>query len=57
MPLEIKITTDGSPTIYSPELNEHYHSVNGAYTESMHVFINAGLLEKQRSNHFHSMQN
>ncbi len=50
MPLEIKITTDGSPTIYSPELNEHYHSVNGAYTESMHVFINAGLLEKQRSN-------
>jgi len=49
MPLEIKVTADGSPTIYSPELNEHYHSINGAYTESKHVYINAGLLEKQKS--------
>ena len=49
MQLEIKVTADGSPTIYSHELNEHYHSVNGAYTESIHVFINAGLLEKLKS--------
>ncbi len=49
MLLEIKVTADGSPTIYSPTLNEHYHSVNGAYTESMHVFIGAGLLLKQKS--------
>ncbi len=49
MQLEIKVTSDGSPTIYSPELNEHYHSINGAYTESKHVYINAGLLEKQKS--------
>lgn len=44
-PLERKIvaTKDGSQTLYIPELNEHYHSANGAIQESMHVFINAGL--------------
>ncbi|MDR1730064.1 MAG: tRNA (5-methylaminomethyl-2-thiouridine)(34)-methyltransferase MnmD [Prevotellaceae bacterium] len=36
-------TADGSHTFFVPELNEHYHSVNGALTESRHVFINAGL--------------
>lgn len=49
MPLEIKVTADGSPTIYSPDLNEHYHSINGAFTESKHVFIDAGFIEKQKS--------
>jgi len=37
------ITADNSPTLYVPELDEHYHSVNGAIQESMHVFINAGF--------------
>ena len=41
---ELKITGDGSPTIYVPDLNEHYHSIYGAYNESMHVFIQNGLL-------------
>jgi len=36
-------TADGSHTFFVPELNEHYHSTNGALTESKHVFINAGL--------------
>ncbi len=39
----ITITADKSPTLYVPELDEHYHSVNGALQESMHVFINAGF--------------
>ncbi|TCO07235.1 tRNA (5-methylaminomethyl-2-thiouridine)(34)-methyltransferase MnmD [Natronoflexus pectinivorans] len=43
MNIEIKITSDGSSTLYRPDLNEHYHSINGAITESMHVFIGAGL--------------
>jgi tRNA U34 5-methylaminomethyl-2-thiouridine-forming methyltransferase MnmC len=43
MKTEIKITNDGSVTLYVPELNEHYHSVHGAVTESVHVFVNAGL--------------
>jgi len=40
---EIKITGDGSSTLFVPELNEHYHSVNGAVQESEHVFIQTGL--------------
>ncbi len=36
-------TADGSHTFFVPELDEHYHSTNGALTESKHVFINAGL--------------
>ncbi len=40
---EIRETKDGSTTLFVPELNEHYHSVNGALQESQHVFIRAGL--------------
>lgn len=36
-------TEDGSPTLYVPELNEHYHSVHGAIQESQHIFIRAGI--------------
>lgn len=41
----IIITKDNSPTLYVHELNEHYHSTNGALQESLHIFINAGLKE------------
>lgn len=41
--LEIQTTSDGSHTIFIPELNEHYHSVFGAINESRHIFIGAGL--------------
>ena len=40
----IEKTEDGSDTLFVPELNEHYHSVHGATTESNHVFIDAGLM-------------
>jgi len=40
---EIRQTKDGSTTLFVPELNEHYHSVNGALQESLHVFVRAGL--------------
>lgn len=39
----LEITSDGSHTIFVPELNEHYHSTFGAIQESMFVFINSGL--------------
>jgi tRNA U34 5-methylaminomethyl-2-thiouridine-forming methyltransferase MnmC len=50
----MKITGDGSSTIYVPELDEHYHSTHGAVQESEHVFINAGLkyIEKREINLF-----
>ena len=36
-------TSDGSSTIFVPELNETYHSTHGALQESLHVFISEGL--------------
>jgi tRNA U34 5-methylaminomethyl-2-thiouridine-forming methyltransferase MnmC len=46
---EIRDTGDGSKTIFLPELNETYHSSNGAVQESRHIFIENGLdlVEKQ----------
>jgi len=42
-PFILKKTADGSDTLFSPEMEESYHSVNGALQESRHVFIEAGL--------------
>ncbi len=39
----IERTDDGSTTLFVPALNEHYHSVKGARTESQHIFIDRGL--------------
>lgn len=44
----IEITGDGSHTLFLPELEEHYHSVNGAIQESRHVFIEAGLHQSKQ---------
>lgn len=41
---EIIKTADGSDTLYVKDIDEHYHSTFGAVQESMHIFINAGLL-------------
>ena len=41
--VEVRRTADGSPTLYVPALDEHYHSRHGAAQESRHVFIAAGL--------------
>ena len=43
MKTELIITKDGSHSLFVPELDEIYHSINGAIQESNHVFINAGL--------------
>ena len=36
-------TADGSYTLYNETIGEHYHSKHGAFQESKHVFIDAGL--------------
>lgn len=41
--MELERTADGSYTLYVPQLDEHYHSVKGALTESQHIFIEMGL--------------
>jgi hypothetical protein len=39
----IVVTADGTPTLFSKQFNEHYHSTHGARQESLHVFIQMGL--------------
>ncbi len=41
--LSIVRTNDGSPTLFSSRFGAYYHSLNGAVTESNHIFIDAGL--------------
>lgn len=48
MDTKLILTEDGSHTLYVPEMDEHYHSRFGALTESMHIFINAGLASMQQ---------
>ncbi len=47
---KIELTADGSHTLFVPELDEHYHSVNGAVQESTHIFINTGLHHCNKEN-------
>jgi len=44
-------TADGSFTLYVPDLDEHYHSMNGAVQESLHVYIAAGLSHYIQANY------
>ncbi|MDR1623671.1 MAG: tRNA (5-methylaminomethyl-2-thiouridine)(34)-methyltransferase MnmD [Tannerellaceae bacterium] len=48
--LSIQLTADGSHTLFVPEIDEHYHSVNGAIQESYHVFIKAGWQQAPKGN-------
>lgn len=41
--MEFVVTSDGSKTLYHPEVGEHYHSRHGAVQESRHVFLGMGL--------------
>jgi tRNA U34 5-methylaminomethyl-2-thiouridine-forming methyltransferase MnmC len=40
---QLVTTSDGSHTIYIPELSEHYHSIHGAVQESTQIFIKNGF--------------
>lgn len=44
MQREIQLTADGSHTVAIPEMKVTYHSHHGAINESMHVYIQAGLI-------------
>ncbi len=43
--LEIRITADGSTTLYRKDIDETYHSSHGALQEARHVFIEQGLAQ------------
>ena len=42
----VEVTDDGSATIFLPELDEHYHSVKGALTESCHIYRDCGFMHR-----------
>lgn len=42
MKLVIEKTADGSPTLYREDIDEHYHSVKGALSESLYVYMETG---------------
>lgn len=41
--LRLDVSRDGSQTLYSEKYGQHYHSMHGALSESLHVFIKHGL--------------
>lgn len=48
--VEIRISEDGSHTLYLPAIDETYHSIHGAVNESRHVFLEAGLSQSTTTN-------
>jgi len=48
MKRKIVFTEDGSHTLYVQDIDEQFHSRFGAISESEHIFIQAGLLHKNR---------
>ena len=49
MDLKLIISKDGSHTLYREDIDETYHSRHGAIQESLHVFIDKGLKEVEKS--------
>jgi len=45
MRTEMRLTNDGSHTLYVPDIDECYHSTYGAVQESAHIFIKDGFLK------------
>ncbi|WAC11079.1 tRNA (5-methylaminomethyl-2-thiouridine)(34)-methyltransferase MnmD [Dyadobacter pollutisoli] len=37
------VTEDGSHSLYSPQYHQQYHSLQGALSEAVHIYINLGL--------------
>ena len=50
MQLQIINTKDGSQTLYIAEMDEQYHSTNGAITESNYVYIEKGYMFNKSKN-------
>jgi len=49
MERSLKITEDGTHTMFVNGMDEPYHSMHGALQESMHLFIKQGLLTLKNS--------
>lgn len=49
MDRELRLTEDGSHTLFVTALDEPYHSIHGALQESSHIFIKQGFQTIQKS--------
>jgi len=49
MDIKIILSKDGSHTLYREDIDETYHSRHGAIQEALHVFIEMGLKEVEKS--------
>lgn len=47
--LTVEHTADGSATLFVKDIDEHYHSVKGAITESEHIYRDCAFLHKCKS--------
>lgn len=47
--LTTELTDDGSATLYIPAMDEHYHSIKGALTESNHIYRDCAFLYRAHS--------
>ncbi len=53
METQLILTRDGSHSLYVPDLDEQYHSLAGAVTESKHVFIQNGYRQILQEDSLH----
>ncbi len=44
--ITVEITADGSATLFVKNLDEHYHSVKGALSESLHIYRDCAFLHR-----------
>lgn len=49
IPMKVEITDDGSATIFVTTMDEHYHSVRGALTESCHIYRDCAFRHRAES--------
>jgi tRNA U34 5-methylaminomethyl-2-thiouridine-forming methyltransferase MnmC len=49
MNVKLILSKDGSHTLYREDIDETYHSRHGAIQEALHVFIDKGLKEVEKS--------
>jgi tRNA U34 5-methylaminomethyl-2-thiouridine-forming methyltransferase MnmC len=54
--IEVRITADGSTTLYRKDLDETYHSTHGALQEARHVFIEHGLAQLPAGDEIHILE-
>lgn len=56
MRISVIETADGSPTLHVDDINENYHSLHGALTESRHIYLNFGIVYRSEQLHVNPLR-